>query len=116
MTDRKNACNTAAESVREFSDSHEKTMLWELDQTLDNGFLVRESTLSAGRFWPPHWHDYLEWELITAGRGTHTYNGKSYPISRGSATAPKDGTRRTYRSRPFETICRARPLCGNPAL
>lgn len=85
MTDRKNACNTAAEPVREFSDSHEKTMLWELDQTLNNGFLVRESTLSAGRFWPPHWHDYLEWELITAGRGTHTYNGKSYPISRGSA-------------------------------
>ena len=41
MTDRKNACNTAAEPVREFSDSHEKTMLWELDQTLDNGFLVR---------------------------------------------------------------------------
>lgn len=74
------------ESVRaEIRKNGEKSMLWELDGTLEDGFLVRESTLEEGRFWPPHWHDYLEWELITDGRGTHVYNGKSYSVGAGSA-------------------------------
>ena len=44
---------------QEEKDHTEKTMLWGLDDTLENGFLVRETLLAAGDFCPPHWHDYL---------------------------------------------------------
>lgn len=69
---------------QEEKDRTEKTMLWGLDDTLENGFLVRETLLAAGDFCPPHWHDYLEFEFVANGHGTHIYNGKSYPLSRGS--------------------------------
>lgn len=34
---------------------------------------------------PLHWHDYFEFEIITAGHGIHILNGKEYEISEGSA-------------------------------
>ena len=43
------------------------------------------------RFWPagtkfgPHWHDYLELEIIVSGTAKHNYNSTSYLIEPGSA-------------------------------
>ena len=43
-------------------------MLMETGDQLDaRGFAVRDTTLEAGRVIPLHWHDYLEWELVTEG-------------------------------------------------
>lgn len=75
---------TGGRSSSKSMENGERSMLLGLDDTLENGFLVRETFLAEGDFCPPHWHDYLEFEFVTDGHGTHIYNGKSYPLSRGS--------------------------------
>lgn len=35
-------------------------------------------------FWPLHWHDCWELEIVTDGSGTQILNGKSFALSRGS--------------------------------
>ena len=63
---------------------------------MENGaFLVRTWTLNspgcgvllkqkkAGFHFPLHWHDYIEFEILLSGHGTHICNGRGYEISEG---------------------------------
>ena len=33
--------------------------------------------------YPQHWHNYFEIEIVVQGNGTHIFNGKSYPVTKG---------------------------------
>jgi YesN/AraC family two-component response regulator len=48
-------------------------------------FFVERREAKAGKHFLPHWHDYIELELILEGRGEHIYNCKHYALKRGSA-------------------------------
>jgi AraC family L-rhamnose operon transcriptional activator RhaR/AraC family L-rhamnose operon regulatory protein RhaS len=41
-------------------------------------------TLGAGAVTHPHWHDFLELELVTEGEGDHLLSGRRTPLRRGS--------------------------------
>lgn len=41
-------------------------------------------TLGAGQVTHPHWHDFLELELVTGGEGEHLLSGRRTPLRRGS--------------------------------
>jgi len=45
-------------------------------------YCIQQKTLTSG--YPLHQHDFFEIELVLSGKGTHFFNGKRYPISRGS--------------------------------
>lgn len=51
----------------------------------ENYFVTRRS-VRAGETYPPHWHDYFEFELVLEGRGTQIYNGTEYALERGTVS------------------------------
>ncbi len=74
-------------------------MLMETGDQLDaRGFAVRDTTLEAGRVIPLHWHDYLEWELVTEGEGEQVYNGERFPVRRGSVYMLSDCDYHSFRA------------------
>lgn len=60
-------------------------MLMDIKDLLDNcDLVVREKSMPKGKVIPPHWHNYLELEIITGGRAVQVYNGEKYQLCRGS--------------------------------
>ena len=60
-------------------------MLMDIKDLLDNcDLVVREKSVPKGKVIPPHWHNYLELEIITGGRAVQVYNGEKYQLCRGS--------------------------------
>lgn len=52
----------------------------------ENEFItVQKHFIPKGRSFPPHWHDYFEFELIISGEGEHIYNNQKYKIGPGDA-------------------------------
>lgn len=49
----------------------------------ERGPIVSRSRVET--FFPLHWHDFYELELVTCGRGTHVINGLTHPLGRGVA-------------------------------
>lgn len=48
-------------------------------------FKIHKRFWPAGTKFPPHWHDYLELEIIISGSVKHIYNNISYECKKGSA-------------------------------
>lgn len=60
-------------------------MLMEIKDLLDNcDLVVCEKSMPKGKVIPPHWHNYLELEIIMDGRAIQVYNGETYQLCRGS--------------------------------
>ena len=53
---------------------------WELKARGCGVFLKQKK---AGFHFPLHWHDYIEFEILLSGHGTHICNGREYEISAG---------------------------------
>lgn len=49
------------------------------------GFVLTKQFLPAGKSYPLHWHDFIEFELILSGTADHIYNHTEYTVSPGSA-------------------------------
>ena len=48
-------------------------------------FYIERREAKAGKHFLPHWHDFIELELILKGRGTHIYNREQYTLKPGCA-------------------------------
>ena len=56
------------------------------DTRIEEGlFVVDNRVFNKGEEFPAHWHDYYELEIITGGRGEHTYNNNKTMYMPGSA-------------------------------
>lgn len=51
----------------------------------NNAFTIHERRWTTGIQFPPHWHDYLELEILISGTMEHNYNNTSYICEPGSA-------------------------------
>lgn len=51
----------------------------------DKIIIAKERILPAGSYFPPHWHDYIETELITSGEMIHFFNGQRKILGAGDA-------------------------------
>lgn len=49
------------------------------------GFVYFRHEFPAGTIFPPHWHDYIEFELVVSGTAEHVYNAEEYTLERGNA-------------------------------
>ncbi len=48
-------------------------------------FRTERKEIRAGDYFPPHWHDYFEFEIVLDGQGEHIYNHCHDHLDRGSA-------------------------------
>ena len=55
------------------------------DSLAEEKIIVTERLIKAGTEFPPHWHNYFEFEIIISGRGEHIYNKNKYIAETGSA-------------------------------
>ncbi len=65
----------------------EKQLAW-FDSDLPSGadYTTERRVIRAGEYFPPHWHDYFELELVLSGEGEQVYNRQKCRLGRGSAT------------------------------
>ncbi len=50
----------------------------------DRGIIVTKRLIPRGEKFPPHWHDYIELEIILSGQAKQIYNGDVCMLRRGS--------------------------------
>lgn len=58
---------------------------YEMDKDAIHGFTWYKITVPAGKTFPLHWHDYIEFEFILSGTAKHVYNEQEYLLHKGSA-------------------------------
>ena len=49
------------------------------------GFVCFRQVFPAGRTFPLHWHDFIEFEFVVSGKAKHVLNDEEYLLERGSA-------------------------------
>lgn len=49
------------------------------------GFVCFKQVFPAGRTFPLHWHDFIEFEFVVSGKAKHVLNDEEYILKRGSA-------------------------------
>ncbi len=49
------------------------------------GFVCFKQVFPAGRTFPLHWHDFIEFEFVVSGEAKHILNDEEYFLERGSA-------------------------------
>lgn len=65
----------------------EKRLMWyESDLPQGAETVTERRIIRAGEYYPPHWHDYFELELVLSGTGEQVYNCRKYRLSPGCAT------------------------------
>lgn len=47
--------------------------------------VLTEKHFARGEEFPPHWHDYFEWELLTGGRAEQICNGHAFSTEAGDS-------------------------------
>lgn len=63
----------------------ETRLSYSSDIPAEPGFVLLYKHIPANTYFPLHWHDFFEFEIIVSGQGEHTYNGSVYEITAGSA-------------------------------
>lgn len=78
-----------------------KKIYWE--EELDNQYRLSATKRTLHQHVNLHWHDFYELELLLSGQGEHLYNGRKYPLVRGSlyAMSPAD----THAYQIDESVC-----------
>lgn len=65
----------------------EGRLIWcESDLPQGAEIVTERRVIRAGEYYPPHWHDYFELELVLSGTGEQGYNRRKYRLSPGCAT------------------------------
>ena len=59
--------------------------LFQDENPSNNAFSIHKRSEVAGIQFPPHWHDYLELEILISGSMEHSYNNTIYICEPGSA-------------------------------
>lgn len=60
-------------------------LLFESDLFGNESLVVQKHFVPRGKSFPPHWHDFLELEMIVSGEGEHIHNNQKYKIGPGDA-------------------------------
>lgn len=50
-----------------------------------NNYTIKKRVIKKGKQYPPHGHEFFEFEIIISGKGMHTYNDTTYEVSAGDA-------------------------------
>ena len=65
----------------------EGRLIWyESDLPQGAEIVTERRVIRVGEYYPPHWHDYFELELVLSGTGEQVYNRRKYRLSPGCAT------------------------------
>lgn len=50
-----------------------------------HNYILKKRFIKKGKHYPPHGHEFFEFEIIISGEGVHTYNDTTYTVTAGDA-------------------------------